>query len=103
MKATGGSALHLSVRVGEHTHEQGWLVVQQPAQVRRPGDHRVDVADGAGSVRHAFGSLLYDKLPANRALIRFTEEEGADSHREPAAKDIHGERIFDWLDQHIPA
>jgi hypothetical protein len=33
----------------------------------------------------------------------FTEEEGADSHCEPAAKGIRGERIFDWLDQHIPA
>jgi hypothetical protein len=35
--------------------------------------------------------------------FRFTEEEGADSHCEPAAKGIRGERIFDWLDQHIPA
>ena len=46
---------------------------------------------------------LYDKLPAGKALIRFTEEEGADSHCEPAANGIRGERIFDWLDQHIPA
>ena len=37
------------------------------------------------------------------AGFRFTEEEGADSHCEPAAKGIRGERIFDWLDQHIPA
>ena len=29
---------------------------------------------------------LYDKLPAGKTLIRFTEEEGADSHCEPAAK-----------------
>lgn len=46
---------------------------------------------------------LYDKLPAGKMLIRFTEEEGADSHCEPAANGIRGERIFDWLDQHIPA
>jgi hypothetical protein len=46
---------------------------------------------------------LYDKLPAGKTLIRFTEEEGADSHCEPAANGIRGERIFDWLDQHIPA
>jgi hypothetical protein len=51
------SALHHSVRVGEHTHEQGGLVVQQPAQTRRPGDHRVDVAAGAGGVQDAFGSF----------------------------------------------
>ena len=44
-----------------------------------------------------------NNLPADKALIRFTEEEGADSHCEPAAKGIRGERIFDWLDQHIPA
>jgi hypothetical protein len=46
---------------------------------------------------------LYDKLPAGKALIRFTEEEGADSHCEPAGNGLRGERIFDWLDQHIPA
>jgi hypothetical protein len=45
---------------------------------------------------------LYDKLPAPKTLIRFTEEEGADSHCEPAANGIRGERIFNWLDQHIP-
>ena len=46
---------------------------------------------------------LYDKLPAGKTLIRFTEKEGADSHCEPAANGIRGERIFDWLDQRIPA
>ena len=46
---------------------------------------------------------LCDKLPAGKTLIRFTEEEGADSHCEPAAIGIRDERIFDWLDQHIPA
>jgi len=46
---------------------------------------------------------LYDKLPAGKSLIRFTKVEGAGSHCEPAANSIRGERIFDWLDQHIPA
>jgi hypothetical protein len=46
---------------------------------------------------------LYDKLPAGKALIRFTAEEGAYSHCEPAGNGLRGERIFDWLDQHIPA
>ncbi len=46
---------------------------------------------------------LYDKLPAGKTLIRFTEEEGADSHCEPAASGIRGEPIFDWLGQHIAA
>ncbi len=46
---------------------------------------------------------LYARLPAGKMLIRFTEEEGADSHCEPAGNGVRGERIFDWLDQHIPA
>jgi hypothetical protein len=48
-------ALHPAARVGEHAHGQGGLVVQQPAQSLRSGDHRVDVPDGAGGVQLAFG------------------------------------------------
>ncbi len=33
----------------------------------------------------------------------FTEAEGADGHIEPAGAAIRGERIFDWLDYHLPA
>ncbi len=29
--------------------------------------------------------------------------EGGDSHCEPAGNALRGERIFNWLDQHIPA
>ncbi len=46
---------------------------------------------------------LYDKLPARKDLVRFTEAEGADSHCEPAGNGIRGERVFDWLDQQVPA
>ncbi|MBO0807592.1 MAG: hypothetical protein J2P32_04725 [Actinobacteria bacterium] len=46
---------------------------------------------------------LYDKLPGEKALISFTEAEGADRHCEPAGLAIRGERIFGWLDQHVPA
>ena len=46
---------------------------------------------------------LFDKLTSEKALIAFTEAEGADSHCEPAASGIRGERIFDWLDEQIPA
>jgi hypothetical protein len=46
---------------------------------------------------------LYEKLPPGKELIQFTEAEGADSHCEPAGNGIRGERIFDWLDQHVPA
>lgn len=46
---------------------------------------------------------LYDKLPGEKALIGFTEAEGADRHCEPAGLAIRGERIFGWPDQHVPA
>jgi hypothetical protein len=37
------------------------------------------------------------------SIIPFTEAEGADGHIEPAAAAIRGERIFDWLENRIPA
>jgi hypothetical protein len=46
---------------------------------------------------------LFDKLTGKKAIVAFTEAEGADSHCEPAASGIRGERIFDWLDEQIPA
>jgi hypothetical protein len=47
---------------------------------------------------------LADKLThADTTTIAFTEAEGADGHIEPAAAAIRGERIFDWLNQQIPA
>ncbi|HEX5120157.1 MAG TPA: hypothetical protein VFW65_33650 [Pseudonocardiaceae bacterium] len=45
---------------------------------------------------------MYDTLPGEKALIRFTEEERADSHCEPAGNGIRGERIVDWPDEHVP-
>jgi hypothetical protein len=46
---------------------------------------------------------LMVKLKGSKTLITFTEAEGADSHVEPAALGVRGERIFDWLDDQIPA
>ena len=46
---------------------------------------------------------LFDKLSGKKAIVTFTRAEGADSHCEPAASGIRGERIFDWLDEQIPA
>jgi len=40
---------------------------------------------------------------ADGTLVPFTAVEGADSHCEPAAAGLRGERIFDWLDEHVPA
>ncbi len=36
-------------------------------------------------------------------LLPFTAAEGADSHCEPAALGLRGERVLDWLDEHVPA
>jgi hypothetical protein len=44
---------------------------------------------------------LFDKLTGKKAIVAFTEAEGADSHCEPAASGLRGERIFDWLDEQI--
>ena len=47
---------------------------------------------------------LFEKLPGEtKAIIAFTQEEGADSHCEPVASGLRGERIFDWLNEQIPA
>jgi hypothetical protein len=46
---------------------------------------------------------LFDKLTSKKAIVAFTEAEGADSHCEPAASGIRSERIFDWLEEQIPA
>ena len=46
---------------------------------------------------------LVDMLPGTATLVRFTEDEGADSHCEPAANGLRGERVFDWLDEQVPA
>jgi hypothetical protein len=46
---------------------------------------------------------LFGKLTGTKAIIAFTQEEGADSHCEPTASGLRGERIFDWLDEQIPA
>jgi hypothetical protein len=47
---------------------------------------------------------LFEKLPGEtKAIIAFTQEEGADSHCEPVAAGLRGERIFDWLDEQLPA
>ncbi|SDF40122.1 Alpha/beta hydrolase family protein [Blastococcus fimeti] len=36
-------------------------------------------------------------------VLPFTADEGADGHCEPAAAGLRGERIFDWLDEHVRA
>jgi hypothetical protein len=46
---------------------------------------------------------LLGKLTSRKAIVAFTEAEGADSHCEPAGSGIRGERIFDWLDEQVPA
>lgn len=42
---------------------------------------------------------LFDALECPKTLIRFTAEEGADSHCEPRAPGLRNQRVFDWLDE----
>ena len=46
---------------------------------------------------------LADALTSPVMLLPFTAAEGADGHCEPLAAGLRGERIFDWLDQQVPA
>jgi hypothetical protein len=46
---------------------------------------------------------LHDKLTSPKSIVEFSEAEGADSHCEPAASGVRGERIFDWLEHQIPS
>jgi hypothetical protein len=46
---------------------------------------------------------LADALTSPVTLLPFTAAEGADGHCEPLAGGLRGERIFDWLDQQVPA
>ena len=41
------------------------------------------------------GSLV----PAS-TVARFTQEEGASYHGQPLARELTGQRMFDWLDEH---
>src|SRR4051812_16163188 len=45
---------------------------------------------------------LYDALTGPKALVRFTEAEGADLHCEPKTPALRAQRIFDWLDATLP-
>ena len=41
---------------------------------------------------------LYDKLACPKQILRFTTDEGANWHCEPAAQSLRDERVFDWLE-----
>ena len=46
---------------------------------------------------------LYDRLPGTKALLTFTDAEGAGLHCEPVGNLVRNHRIFDWLDDQVPA
>jgi hypothetical protein len=48
-------------------------------------------------------ALMAEKLTARATLMAFTDAEGAAAHCEPVAPALRGERIFDWLDEQVPA
>jgi hypothetical protein len=46
---------------------------------------------------------LAEALTCPVTLMPFTAAEGADGHCEPLAQGLRGERILDWLDDHVSA
>ena len=46
---------------------------------------------------------LYERLPGEKKLVRFTVEEGAHRHCEPMGLAVRDARIFDWLEGHFDA
>jgi hypothetical protein len=44
---------------------------------------------------------LYDVLPNNKRLVKFTAAEGANRHCEPMGLGIRDARIYDWLDGYL--
>ncbi|HEY0228625.1 MAG TPA: dipeptidyl aminopeptidase, partial [Mycobacterium sp.] len=44
---------------------------------------------------------LYDMLPGEKTLVRFTAAEGAAGHCEPMARSLAAQRFFDYLDDHL--
>ncbi|UVO13678.1 dipeptidyl aminopeptidase [Mycobacterium sp. SVM_VP21] len=46
---------------------------------------------------------LYDMIPNEKTLVRFTAAEGAAGHCEPMARSLAAQRFFDYLDDHLDA
>ena len=44
---------------------------------------------------------LYDRLPGEKKLIRFTSAEGGNRHCEPLAVSLRDARVFDWLETYL--
>jgi hypothetical protein len=44
---------------------------------------------------------LFDRLPGEKALVRFSSAEGAGRHCEPMAPALRDARVFDWLDRYL--
>jgi hypothetical protein len=44
---------------------------------------------------------LYDALPREKALLKFTAADGADGHCEPKAPALRDQRVFDWFDEQL--
>lgn len=44
---------------------------------------------------------LYDMIPGEKTLVRFTAAEGAAGHCEPMARSLAAQRFFDYLDDHL--
>jgi hypothetical protein len=66
--------------------------IRTPVLVADPDDERYF----AGQPKR-----LYDMLPGEKELVRFTEAEGAAGHCQPMARALAAQRFFDFIDDHV--
>jgi len=77
-----------------HLHDDDIARITTPLLVTDPEDEQFWPGQAAE---------LHDKLPGTKALMPFTAAEGANWHCEPMAVGLRNERVFDWLDDQVPA
>ena len=82
---------------GNHPFSYGSDHYRLPCWIAPCADRREPVQTGVLSEE------LFDKLRGVKRLMPFTASEGADRHCEPMARSLLEQRMFDWLDETLPA
>ena len=77
----------------------------QQLHPRRPGredlDADADHRPGRRAVLRGQPQELYDRLPGEKQIVRFTREQGADFHCQPMARALTGMVMTDFLAAHL--
>ncbi len=89
---TGGSRYDLFKTVAQYRLDGELHEITTPLLITDPEDEQFF----PGQPRE-----LYERLTGERALVRFTADEGANRHCEPMANGLRDARIFDWLEGYL--